>query len=315
VPKYTDRITSSRIDSFTDPDFTLNVMSTEALLNNDNAEVIPVPKRIKKMANNLNTLFGHEHVKSFVEIVGYAYMGDRTGALLVDKADDTIQGLVEYDEDDDVTYLGIEIINVQNSPDGKPNYKVVCKFKLTSYDTEGIGRREIFYIPPSDVLHFQPRKEYDENETLLTLLDNVATESESLVKNYHFTLAASNIQHRTLRIISSGLREKLNDMFTTDDLKIDADEFFIVTYSKDNEIDNVNYVNPAEESTNKGLTPQGVLVGIEFLETITHERTQKLRSLARNYPCFVLDISGQDAMCLVPIRAFNAVVTIDDTLE
>lgn len=305
----------SRLEIFADTDFIGSIHATEMTLHDliDPEDI----QHYKTIAiETLNEHFGTEEISDQVDVVGYAYIADKDGGLLRDETGDVVEGSIECDE---VTYSGIDIIDIRNMREfgetENPNYKVVCRFKHTTYADNGTKFKETYYIPPNDVLAFQPSYEqFDENKYLKDLMDECADISKKTVHHYTFTLARGREQHRILWNLANELGDDVVSMYGNNTISVNASEFFMMTPPEEGELPEVYYFDQYTKPPEEWMTPQGKVVGCQFIESILDKDagSVKLKSLIRECPCIVLEIENSNAICLIPIRAFNFADVTDE---
>lgn len=305
----------SRLEIFADADFIDSIRATEMTL-----QSLTTPEDIRRYKaiaiETLNEHFGTEEIYDQVNVAGYAYIADRAGRLLRDETGDVAEGNIECDE---VTYSGIDIIDVRNKSElegtEKTNYKVACRFKRTICADEGTKFTETYYIPPSNVLAFRPSYEaYDENEDLQIVIKEYAEASEKAVHRYTFTLASGREQYRILWELANELGDDVVETYGQSTVSVDASEFFVITPTEHGESPEIYFIDQDTTPPEERVTPKGEVVDCQFIESILNQgdHSVKIKTLIREYPCLVLKIKNSNSTCLIPIRAINFVEAIDE---
>lgn len=313
----------SRLEIFTDGDF---IGHTHAIEHTLNSTAMPPRARrgfLRDAVETLNEHFGTELIRDQVDIAGYAYIADEDGRLLINDDGDVTQGYVEYEE---VTYSGIDIIKFKtNNPDvntDKPTYKIVCKIKHTSYDDDGTGYTQVYYIPPGDILRFEASyeddegDEFDPDQAQQDVIEEFVGISQRVVRHHTFTLASGREQHRTLRNLGRQLYDDVISTYGNNTVKVNATEFFIIPDTQEGEKPSMYLIDQTSEPIEEWTSPTGAIRDCKFIETIQSGGigTSKIRSLIRETPCIVMSIEDRNATCLIPLTAFNFADIIDDTI-
>ena len=315
-PTFSSGSVMSRLEIFADADFIDSVRATETTLADSDIAPRNQRKYIKTAIETLNEHFGTEDIYDTVDVAGYAYIADKAGRLLRDETGAVVEGGIECDE---VTYFGIDIIDIRNQQEvedkEKLNYKVVCRFKRTTYADDGTKSKKTYYIPPNNVLAFQlSYEQFDENEYLKDKMDKCAAVSEETVRHYTFTLARGREQHRILWYLANELADDIVSTYGNSTVTVNTSEFFVMTPTDDGESPEIHlfdqYATPLEER----VWPTGKVIDCQFIESILNKGNSsvKLKSLIRECPCMVLAIENSNATCLIPIRAFNFADVIDE---
>lgn len=307
-PKPTETTSATRLEIFDDEYFIGGVHAAETTLNKTKRSQLEQQAYVDNAREVLNEHFGTEYVNDQVDIIGYGYLADAKGRLLVDASGVAEQVCINCDE---VNYSGIDIIKIPSQGKTAESYKVVCRFKNPNYDEDGRSHTEILYIPPEDVLEFTPSYPC-ESESLKMLLMKFADTSELVTKNYTFTLANGREQHRILKQLSDQIGRYVMATYENETVAVNASEFFVVTLDKEGKKLIISLVDQHNLPPQKWSMLTGEVQGCIFIESLNNEIT-KIRALARRYPCIVLlNDDFEDSFYLIPIRAFNFADVIDD---
>jgi len=307
-PKPPDTTSATRPEIFDDEYFIGSVHATETTLNKTERSQLEQQAFVDTSIEVLNEHLGTEYVDDQVNIIGYGYLADAKGRLLVDASGAAEQVCIDCGE---VNYSGIDIIKIPSQGKTAESYKVVCRFKNPNYDEDGRSHTEILYVPPEDVLEFTPSYPC-ESESLKTLLMKFADISEAVTKNHTFTLANGHEQRRILKQLSYQIGRYVMASYENETVAANTSEFFVVTLTKEGKKPIISLVDQYNLPPQKWSTPTGKVLGCTFIESLNKEIV-KIRALVRQYPCIVIsNDDSEDSFYLIPIRAFNFADVIDD---